>query len=315
MFIEVMLAFAYATPKDLGIDPRVHKSTALDSEDGQRWIYEFEVDEKFTTVEAPAEPNIKVVAPPEARATRALHTSDPAPGKKKISFRTIRARAPMRPICISGRTTRIWEVIEVASLRDYIPVKGAVPVILKDVWLDAESPTEGENQDDIFRAVDQFVADGLKAHPGGDGMMRFINSEPRFQHFNDRTKERLGSLLTGQKYRELFLTKILEWQGELTKRRHRDACRPEKPLFALASTEGKAGMASLATTPGPSTHVMPATKVTSVVPQPSEIVAQRRYAQKKQVRFVYKEVCTELHNMDTFGEVLDVARQALDGMC
>lgn len=46
MFIMVMLAFAYATPKDLGFNPTVHKAPLQNEEDSQRWIYEYEFEHR-----------------------------------------------------------------------------------------------------------------------------------------------------------------------------------------------------------------------------------------------------------------------------
>jgi hypothetical protein len=302
-FIRVILAFAYASPEELGMDPHVFKASRLTSDEGQQYVYEFEVPEN----------SANALPMPIGLNTRTSSTADPHKGHTKVYYRTVRGRVPMRPVCISGRTTRIWEVVQVASVKA-LPEDDAEHVILKDVWLDADPTTEAENQTRIFEAVDEYVEEGLKAYTGPDGMMNFINSEARFRDFNDNTKRRLAGLLTKKEYRNLFLTKILEWKGELTKKRSNDANRPLAPLFTLASAKGKKADNNRDSQGGPSNLVVAQTEITSVVSQAPAVVARRQYDQKQQVRFVYKEVCTEVYKLPTFGDVIDVTRQALDGM-
>ena len=302
-FIRVMLAFAYATPEGLGFDPHVFKAPRLHYEKEQRYVYEFKVPEGSVGPTVPLS---------LAAQTRARNTSESEDGWTRVYYRTLQERIPARPLCISGRTTRIWEVIQVPSFWDSTHVKGAFPVILKDVWLEMGTPTEGENQARIFTMVDDFVDRALASYPGPDGMMRFLNYDQRFKHFDDRTKKRLAGLLTNQAYRRLFLTKILEWKGQSSKVRHGDALRPTKPIFALPDIEGQAGNPGRTVMQEHPASLM-APQATTVPIQPPEVVAQRRYSPKSQVRFIYKEICTDIYCLPTFGALMDVTRQALDG--
>lgn len=130
---------------------------------------------------------------------------------------------PERPMCIAGRVTRIWEVVEVTSRDGQEEIGSSAKCILKDVWLDENTDTEAENMTKIFASVDDFVAAGLEAEmkeeckqnsssaPGatkkGRLLQQFINKEKRFSHFDPVTKARLCEYLTDKKYRSLFLTK------------------------------------------------------------------------------------------------------------
>lgn len=64
---------------------------------------------------------------------------------------------------MEGRATQIWEVTQVDSadgLNEVVPERKA---ILKDVWLDMDVPTEAENLQAIFDAVENFIEVGLKS--------------------------------------------------------------------------------------------------------------------------------------------------------
>lgn len=301
-FIRVILAFAYATPQELGLDPIILKAPRLASDEIQEYVYEFELTEDSTN-SLPIHGSLN---------TRTSAADDPWKRHEGIYYRTVRGRVPIRPVRISGRTTRVWEVVQVASTKA-LPEDGVEHIILKDVWLDANSITEAENQTLIFQAVDGYMEKGLKAHTGPDGMMEFINCEARFKDFNDNTKRRLAGLLTNKECKNLFFTKILEWKGQLTKKRSDAASSPFSSLSTLSSAKGKEVDSSRDPQTDPNTSMVARSDITSTVPQSPAVVARGQYDQKRQVRFVYKGACNEISKLPTFGDVLDVIRQAIDG--
>ena len=61
----------------------------------------------------------------------------------------------------SRRKTHIWRVIQVISL-DGLEETGRTEVVSKDIWLDKGSQTEKQNQDLIYRKLQQIKEDNCK---------------------------------------------------------------------------------------------------------------------------------------------------------
>ena len=61
----------------------------------------------------------------------------------------------------SRRKTHIWRVIQVISL-DGLEETGRKEVVSKDIWLDKGSQTEKQNQDLIYRKLQQIKEDNCK---------------------------------------------------------------------------------------------------------------------------------------------------------
>ncbi|KAF5316257.1 hypothetical protein D9619_006205 [Psilocybe cf. subviscida] len=305
--VQIFLMFANATPPQLGVDPTVHIGPP--GERGVSYVYE-------------------------------VPDEDGTP----LFFKTGKSLVPQRPLCISGRTTRVWEVTQVTSADGKKEVNGK-KVILKDVWLDASdehSKTEAENMDAIFKAVDDYVDAALKpeierelkANPNLSRetllsdpaavarlTMQFINRDPRFHAFDDATKKRLRDNLTNKKYRSMFLTKLHAWKGRTCRAvgpgatRTPDLFHP-KPLNAddidkQLEDEFKKDRgfgtenATVHTMNAPDDHSQKANTVDD---------NYRLFAPKQQSRFIYKEVCTTLQNLDTVGDVIDILCQTVDGL-
>ena len=53
-------------------------------------------------------------------------------------------------MCISRRKTQVWRTIQVTGT-DSLEEKDDKEVVLKDIWLDKDSPMEKENQDLIYK--------------------------------------------------------------------------------------------------------------------------------------------------------------------
>ncbi|KAF5316058.1 hypothetical protein D9619_006112 [Psilocybe cf. subviscida] len=295
-FIEIYLAFAFATPAELGVDPLVHKAPIKPkskdpSERVQQYVYEC-----------------------QPQADYANTTS------KTRYYKIQHSLSPERPYRISGRMTRIWQVSEVDTINEAPKIPEAKPVILKDVWLDITRKTEAENMDLIFEAVDKFVADAHERYPGPHGLSQFMAEEPRFEHFDQQTKTRLEHLFTDQHYRSLFLTKGHAWKGEMTKKLSDNVKRPLDPIFIPLTTAkqnaGRLGEVPRTAFSGGTTSLQ--AKVSPEEQLAKKLVptdlADRAFAQKQQSRFVYEEVCSRLWDLPTVGHLMNVLRQALDAL-
>ena len=61
-------------------------------------------------------------------------------------YKTQKAIFDNQSLCITGRATRVWEAIEVASFNKLQLLEGSHMVVLKDIWLNAGLVTEGNIQ-------------------------------------------------------------------------------------------------------------------------------------------------------------------------
>lgn len=340
-FIAVFLSLAYATPEQLGFDPCVHKSPLDDG----HYVYEFSrlvtgTSGNETDTTPPARPieEATQVTPPSVQATNkrplvrtrdaAKAAKDPMKGKNKIFYLTRECLKSSRPQRISGRINRIWRAIEIKSPQDVTPTENTSEVIIKDVWLHKSHESEGENQDRFFADVDAFVENGVKravehyldSNPSSpsDGAAReklqcsektlqaFIDSEPCFRGLDAQTRQRLQNLLTGHKYRSLFLKKLHHHKGNATKARAKDTtCRD---VFLSSATKAK---------PTDNAHYTPATGSsyqTGHTRNSKDSHTMKANGRWEQNRFVYEEVCLDLNQLPTLSDVMDVLAQAADGV-
>jgi len=86
-------------------------------------------------------------------------------------YKTQKAIFDHQSLCTTGCATRVWEIIEVASFDKLQPLEGLHMVVLKDVWLDARSMTEGDNQREIFADLEK-ISNALQAGVGPKGFTR-----------------------------------------------------------------------------------------------------------------------------------------------
>lgn len=202
----------------------------------------------------------------------------------------------------------MWKVVEVSSASGE-KVIGKEEIILKDVWMNKGSPTEVENLDAVFEAVEEFVDTGIDAlleeYPNATrefllssprAMREIIERDSRFKSFDDVSKERLSSNLASETYRSLFLTTLHAWRGATNKPLTKSAW-PFPSLFSASSIKD----------------------LDDDLYYPKELNEQerelisRRFVPKHQARFIYKEACSNLHGLNTVGEVVDILCQAMDG--
>ncbi|KAF7775845.1 hypothetical protein Agabi119p4_4238 [Agaricus bisporus var. burnettii] len=113
-FIRVFLSFLYATDEELGHDPSIFRKYYK-----KEWCYIY----KLRT----------------AQGSKYYRTEGPLYNS--------------RSHCITGRKSRVWEVIEVTSQDDLTALPGEQKVALKDCWVDEGLLSEKEIQDQIFNKL------------------------------------------------------------------------------------------------------------------------------------------------------------------
>jgi hypothetical protein len=202
------------------------------------------------------------------------------------AFRTRRCIVEYRPLCITGRNTRVWEAVEVDLSS---PTKEiGLPVALRDVWLDKEALTERDIQLRIFSGIDEF----------GKGDM---NESPCFKNFQPERKAKMMEIIRSGDYRNFFLTIQCDYQGCTSKELEPTAVpdlfldhKPETP------SPTKTGSGSL-TRP-------------SLLPHEHQATISRDYAPKRQYRLVYEELCVALHDLKDLDVISQILSDCLIGM-
>ncbi|KAF5321317.1 hypothetical protein D9619_002045 [Psilocybe cf. subviscida] len=315
-FIHVFLAFAYASPEELGIDPTVHLAP-IDPQAkpgteaaAQHYIYQCPVE-------------VGAEEPQDAKDT--IRRSARLTGPKFKYFKTVRSINDMRPYNISGRNTRIWQVVEVKGPDTNETVTGE-QLILKDVWLDIHRSTEAENMDAIFKAIDELIENSQSAW-GDNWKERLVEEDQRFASFDDPTKARLQHSLTDGNYKSLFLTKLHAWDGATSKKLCHGALNsaagvdifPEESATEKAGRDCRTAQGSLIGSLVGSSYAgnsVDPNNTLHVQDRKADAVrkARRQFAPKRQSRFIYKEVCFDLDKVGTLGNLMDLISQALDAL-
>ncbi|KAA1476316.1 hypothetical protein DENSPDRAFT_843230, partial [Dentipellis sp. KUC8613] len=178
------------------------------------------------------------------------------------------------PRRVTGRSTRVFEVIEVGSFDNLTPIAGATNKILKDVWLDEGARTEKQIQDDLFEDLDAF-AKKLKEE-GTSGL-------PHFTGVSQEDEDMLCTALRDMKYKSYFLTIDCDQQG-VRSRPYRQFGFPDSAVDVSSIPCADLSKGSLAFMPSPP----PGEKA---MRNPVDHVRKRQY------RVVFDEVCEALHNV------------------
>ncbi|TFY52299.1 hypothetical protein EVG20_g10608 [Dentipellis fragilis] len=199
----------------------------------------------------------------------------------------------LNPRRVIGRSTRVFEVIEVGSFDDLTPIPGATNQILKDVWLDEEARTEKQIQDDIFKDLDAFSK--KLQDEGTSELPQFRTGVPQGD------EDILRTALRGANYKRYFLTIDCDQQRVLS-RPHSLFTRP----FPTAVP------ASLPYASSSRSHL---TSVT-LSQQPEDKVTRqpRDYVPKRQYRVVFNEVCEALQNVRELKTVIRGMQDCLTGL-
>ncbi|EFI26987.1 other/FunK1 protein kinase [Coprinopsis cinerea okayama7 len=280
LFVEIMISLLCATDEQLGYDPHI---TLLDD---RSFIYEF---------------------PPDGQNTGSVY------------YHTIESINESRTLRLTGRSTRIWKVLQVVSKTDSTPVKGATELILKDVSLDSNSPTEADIQDMLFKDVRLFAKDpNWQEHP-------FLEDFP--EHY----KTLLATALEGDNFKKYFSCITAKHVGSPTLSVHPDAW-PAPDIFPKEAPPKQSMQSTYHSVrighPTPADSIPPLSISESKAPQKkrvsatqdptpvaeSDCIPGRTLAPRHQCRFILDSVCTPLHDIPTLGEAIDILEQTLIGL-
>ncbi|KAG8976508.1 hypothetical protein FRB90_009164, partial [Tulasnella sp. 427] len=248
-FVRLMLGFLLASHQQLGYDPTILRRVDVQHQ-GKRHCFVLRLGERL--------------------------------------FKTVWSIFDHRSLCVTGRATRVWKVVEVGSSKNLEPLPGSQPMVLKDVWLNNEAMTESQNFAEISAQLEKIAA-GLEA---GEDL-------PILNHFKPKAKKRLEDCLRDGSWHRYFLTKICDWQGcksvEVA-----DGAEPYNGLFDEPRSDVKPAAPSLST------------PCRESEPRPTDLGATirvqhpRDYHPKRQYRVVYQEVCQALHDVKRLQDVVTV---------
>lgn len=279
----VLTALSCATKEQLGFDPRI---TLLDD---KSYLYEFPATEKDSTATVTHEREEQRKPTPPSTTAAATTNS------QAVYFRTSTPLGEVRAFRVAGRTTRVFKGKQVISKENPTPVAGAIDVVVKDVWIGADSPTEVQIQQQLFDDIEDFAKSPEKDW----------KKHPLLEEF-DKDIALLEPLLTESRYKEFFLRAVRESVGERNLPVHPEAWDSDQ----IFTTKPPLVKEAPAMTTGARTGTTPAT----TAPPPPLAGGDRpsllqAFSPKKRCFFLFEEVCTRVSELPTLGEAMDVLRQ------
>ncbi|TFY59789.1 hypothetical protein EVG20_g7659 [Dentipellis fragilis] len=222
---------------------------------------------------------------------------------KNRYFKTLHSVAEHLSLRVTGRSTRVFKVIEVGSFDDLAPVPDAKHQILKYVWLDVEAKTERAIQNKIFEDLDKFATKLKGLKEGASGLDEFSGVSPGDQEML-RT-----ALFKPENYKRHFLTIDCDQQGFESKPVSPDATVTDDIFTRLPPATVPA---SLAYASSSRSHLTSATS--SQQPEAKVPRQPREYVPKRQYRVVFNEVCEALQNVRELKTVIRGMQDCLTGL-
>ena len=249
-FIRVFVSFVYATKDEMGFDPTVRRVKFQES-----ICYVYQVNGRF--------------------------------------FRTISPLFRGQVLCITGRMTRVWEAVEVGGTSEEEVRKEknrGRRCVVKDVWLDKDSHTEGDNLSKIFTALDNVDVD----HYTWDANIN--------KTYGERLKNIITDILHSRQYNRYFMAIECDQRGKFTKERAQGA-DPDPKIFDKEPLTKKqkrtvSGSVQLTTSSSYSGGA-------GSIPLPAARLPPHDYKVKFQYRLVYKDVGKPLNkapNLKSFSK-------------
>lgn len=311
-----MVSLSCATQEQLGFDRRI---TLLDD---TSFLYEFPPTSQKTdaaskeytgTTTSPAvegdETSTVVDAAAESAAADVPTTAegDDAPDSelKPIYYKTTGQLSEFRAYRVAGRTTRIFKGKQVVSKEDPTPLPDAEDVVVKDIWIGADSPTELEIQQRLFKDIEDLRIQ----HPNG------LATHVLLGYFGEQEARELDSWLWDDRYKDLFLCVDSESVGQGNKAVHPkawdsdDIFVPEQPTpgESYAGTGDRTAF-SIPPTVAPPSQTPLGPTYTAQIPS-----SRRGFSPKKRCFYIFKQVCTRVSDLATLGDAIGVIRHAYLG--
>ncbi|EAU89879.2 other/FunK1 protein kinase [Coprinopsis cinerea okayama7 len=119
-----------------------------------------------------------------------------------LYFKTVHPIWDVKPTCLAGRRTRIWEVEQVLSPSDPTRVPGTPNRALKDVFLNSDTRTESDIQEELFADIAKF------------GRHKNWRSRPLLKDFAQTDLEGLAEALEGDLFKQYFSRIVAKHVGE-----------------------------------------------------------------------------------------------------
>ncbi|EFI26993.1 other/FunK1 protein kinase [Coprinopsis cinerea okayama7 len=193
-------------------------------------------------------------------------------------YYTLQCLSHDRTLRLTGRSTRIWKVRRVPSPTLHRRLFGTEEMVLKDVSLDAYAPTEGEIQRALFSDIDAFGETEWREHV-------------LLKDYAESDIMDIAEALEGGKYREFFSCVEAEYVGN-----------PGLTLCPLAWS-----VPDLFRLPNEPLNLYQSFRNAA----PADDTESQAFGPRRQCRFLYKYVCTALHDIGTLGEFSDILKQGL----
>ncbi|KXN80913.1 hypothetical protein AN958_06840 [Leucoagaricus sp. SymC.cos] len=217
-------------------------------------------------------------------------------------FRTVKSLFSYRPNRITGRMTRVWQVVEIDAFKGN--KISDQEFALKDVWLDSDAPTEKKIQQDIFDAVE---AEKTKRKGGEASSLDYIKS------WDTEQRKKLENLLENGEYRNLFMKIECESVEGCTTKGKPDVATPD-PGLLKAGTKGSVkwrsrmlgGADRSRDSPGPISAA--STSSDGNTHRTKRNTNPRTYSSKKRYLLVFGEVGSALHQLKSFKDVFKALR-------
>ncbi|KAI0649532.1 hypothetical protein C8Q79DRAFT_518486 [Trametes meyenii] len=248
--VWALSSLVFSTVEELGYDADIRRIAEVDAENKKHLRYIYRMDDAF--------------------------------------YKTSKCVDEYDDLIITGRATRVWEVVRVHSFDDPQPIPGAERKVLRDVWLDYGTDTESTIQQKIFRRCED-LANNFPA-----------DNDPRLSGVNEETRDELRRRLTQGTFKDLFLTIEADYRGSSSK--------PTAEGFIAVPDifEAPEYWNKNATRQGADLHRASASRSNLVDHAPSvqQAADHRDYRPKQRNFVVYKEVCNALHELDDLHTVL-----------
>lgn len=220
-------------------------------------------------------------------------------------FKVLRTISEHLGVCITGRATRVFEVVEVHSFDSVATIDPNQPKILKDVWLDEDARSEGEIQSAIFEDLDELARHLLPK--GAPEPLHFSGMEAAektllLDALRDRNYQKHFLTIPHGASEKVFVSKEVP-VGAVSANNVFAHPHPKlKPSIVLNGDTSRSGLAYNALCS--SMHMSPEKR-----PNP----LRRKFKPKNRHLTVYEEVCKALHKVPDLPSVLKALKDCLLG--
>jgi len=217
----------------------------------------------------------------------------PKNSTETLYFRTMKTIFNPWIACISGRKTRVWRAIQVTGA-DGLEEKGNKEVVLKDVWLDKDSPTEKENQDLIYENL------------------QHIRKE-KYEWLKEKYWKRVEDTLANIPDSFPFMQILHDAKGVGCKERSKKAL-PDRTILSSTVPQGSysRNVTSL-TSQNENSYSVTGTSHGAPAILDQGRCPQRQYKAKKQYRLVYAQVGYALHDAPSIDKAFQAINDVLTG--